>query len=68
MTDTELSGNWLTNSLTTVVFPEPEPPAIPMTNIFFSFKLFSYECGVWSGTTPNYSLLTTHYKLISPQR
>jgi len=23
--------------LTTVVFPEPEPPAIPMINICFSF-------------------------------
>ena len=37
MTDTELSGNCLTNSLTTVVFPEPEPPAIPMTNIIEGF-------------------------------
>ena len=37
MTDTEFSGSWLTSSLTTVVFPEPEPPAIPMTNIILWF-------------------------------
>ena len=38
MTDTEFSGSWLTSSLTTVVFPEPEPPAIPITNIILSFR------------------------------
>ena len=41
MTDTEFSGNWLTNSFTTVVLPEPEPPAIPMTNMLLKFLILS---------------------------
>ena len=37
MTTTDPSGNELTISFTTVVFPDPVPPAIPMMYIYSVF-------------------------------